>query len=59
MTVQMPLLAPDYAAALYRQLHQADDLGCDWIAVELPPAGPEWEAVHDRLSRAASSEKTS
>src|ERR1035441_5772925 len=52
-TVQMPRSAGDYAAALYRELHDADESNLDWIAVELPPAGPEWEAVHDRLRRAA------
>jgi L-threonylcarbamoyladenylate synthase len=51
---QMPISAPDYAAALYRELHAAD-AGCyNWIAVDLPPQLPEWEAVHDRLRRAAS-----
>jgi L-threonylcarbamoyladenylate synthase len=53
-TVQMPTAAPDYAAALYEILHQADVGNYNWIAVDLPPSGPEWEAVHDRLRRAAS-----
>ncbi len=52
--LQMPRAARDYAAALYHQLHQADQGGYDWIAVELPPHSHEWEAVHDRLRRAAS-----
>jgi L-threonylcarbamoyladenylate synthase len=52
--VQMPTAAADYAAALYEKLHEADAANLDWIAVELPPAVPEWEAVHDRLRRAAS-----
>ena len=51
---QMPLVVADYAAALYRELHQADEAGFDWIAVELPPRSPAWDAVHDRLHRAAS-----
>jgi L-threonylcarbamoyladenylate synthase len=51
---QMPLAAADYAAALYGELHQADETGFDWIAVELPPHSHPWEAVHDRLRRAAS-----
>ena len=50
---QMPPSASDYAAQLYGALHEADDAGVDWIAVDLPPAAPEWEAVHDRLRRAA------
>lgn len=51
---QMPQPAPEYAAALYQALHQADDANYPWIAVDLPPETPDWEAVHDRLRRAAS-----
>ncbi|MGA9352285.1 MAG: L-threonylcarbamoyladenylate synthase [Terriglobales bacterium] len=51
--VQMPLSAADYAARLYGALHEADDARVDWIAVDVPPATAEWEAVHDRLRRAA------
>ncbi len=51
---RMPSSAGDYGAALYRVLHEADDSNVDWIALDLPPATPEWEAVHDRLRRAAS-----
>lgn len=50
---QMPHSAPDYAARLYSALHEADDAHVDWIAVDLPPTTPDWEAVHDRLRRAA------
>ena len=53
-TIQMPAAAADYAAALYEILHQADAGNYDWIAVDLPSNTPEWEAVHDRLRRAAS-----
>jgi L-threonylcarbamoyladenylate synthase len=53
-TIQMPAAAPDYAAALYEILHQADVGNYNWIAVDLPPRAPEWEAVHDRLRRSAS-----
>jgi L-threonylcarbamoyladenylate synthase len=51
---QMPQSAADYAASLYDLLHQADARNLAWIAVDLPPATPDWEAVHDRLRRAAS-----
>ncbi len=51
---QMPHSAAAYAAALYRQLHEADAGNYDWIAVDLPPNTPDWEAVQDRLRRAAS-----
>jgi L-threonylcarbamoyladenylate synthase len=53
-TIQMPEAAADYAAALYEVLHQADAGNYNWIAVDPPPNTPEWEAVHDRLKRAAS-----
>ncbi|HEX7422628.1 MAG TPA: L-threonylcarbamoyladenylate synthase [Terriglobales bacterium] len=50
---QMPQSAADYAAALYEVLHQADAGTYSWIAVDFPPSTPEWEAIHDRLKRAA------
>jgi L-threonylcarbamoyladenylate synthase len=50
---QMPQSAADYAAALYEVLHQADAGNYNWIAVDLPPGTPEWEAIQDRLRRAA------
>ncbi len=53
-SVQMPAGAAAYAAALYDQLHNADAARCDWIAVDLPAQTPDWEAIHDRLRRAAS-----
>ena len=49
----MPGNAPDYAAALYAKLHQLDQQGYDWIAVEEPPGEPEWAGIGDRLRRAA------
>jgi len=52
---QMPQSAAEYAAALYDVLHLADTGNYNWIAVDIPPSTPEWEAVHDRLRRAASS----
>lgn len=55
-TIQMPTAVADYAAALYEKLHEADTANVDWIAVDLPPNAPDWEAVQDRLRRAASNE---
>ena len=52
-TRQMPDAAADYAAILYRELHDADECNYDWIAVDLPPNTSEWEAIQDRLKRAA------
>jgi len=42
-----------YAARLYAALHALDDAAVDCIVVELPPHGPEWLAVNDRLRRAS------
>jgi L-threonylcarbamoyladenylate synthase len=52
--IAMPRVPSEYAAALYDKLHEADAGHYDWIAVDLPPNLPEWEAVLDRLHRAAS-----
>lgn len=43
-----------YARALYAALHRCDDLGAEVILVETPPAGAAWQAIRDRLGRAAS-----
>ena len=51
--VLMPDEVSEYAARLYQTLHDVDARGYDWIAVEAPPNAPEWEAVRDRLTRAA------
>lgn len=50
---EMPSLADDYAEQLYANLRKLDKGGHKQILVEAPPAGPEWLAVNDRLSRAA------
>ena len=50
---QMPDSALEYAAALYEILHRVDAGNYQWIAVDLPPSTPEWEAIQDRLKRAA------
>jgi L-threonylcarbamoyladenylate synthase len=51
--VRMPDEPVAYAARLYDELHALDDLGCDVIVVERVPAGSAWDAVRDRLERAA------
>jgi L-threonylcarbamoyladenylate synthase len=51
---QMPPSAAVYAAMLYHELHEADAAGYDWITVDLPPHSHDWEAIRDRLRRAAS-----
>jgi L-threonylcarbamoyladenylate synthase len=42
-----------YAHALYALLRELDDVGFERILVETPPRTPEWDAVNDRLDRAA------
>ena len=54
--VAMPGDPAKYAAKLYEVLHLLDFRGFAWIAVETPPNLPEWEAVRDRLRRAAGRE---
>ncbi len=54
--VRMPNDASQYAARLYGVLHALDARGYDWIAVETPGPGAEWEGVLDRLRRAATSD---
>jgi L-threonylcarbamoyladenylate synthase len=49
----MPCDPTGYAETLYRTLHDLDRRRLDWIAIEPPPDTPEWDAVHDRLRRAA------
>ena len=51
--VQMPSDPTGYAARLYDTLHQLDQAGLDWIAVELPPETAEWSGILDRLLRAS------
>ncbi|MFO0659632.1 MAG: L-threonylcarbamoyladenylate synthase [Polyangiaceae bacterium] len=44
---------PDgYASGLYAMLHELDRIS-DEIVIELPPRDAAWEAIHDRLRRAA------
>lgn len=46
--------SPDgYAAALYDALHDADAAGCQLLFIEDVPAEAAWEAIRDRLTRAA------
>ena len=50
---QMPIDAASYGKKLYRSLADADKLQPDEIWLERPPQGEAWNAVNDRLSRAA------
>jgi len=42
-----------YAQALYATLRELDHQGYDRILVQAPPRTPEWDAVNDRIGRAA------
>jgi len=46
----------DFAKAMYGALRRLDDAGADVLLVEAVPDEPEWLAVRDRLTRAASSD---
>ena len=52
--IQLPSDAAGYAREFYRALHLADECRSRYIVVEAPPKGEEWEAIWDRLRRAAS-----
>ena len=51
--VRLPADAAGYAHGLYAGLRELEAHGCRSIAVEAVPEGPEWEAIADRLQRAA------
>ncbi len=49
----MPRDPAEYAERLYSILHDLDQEGYDWIAIEMPPDTREWTGIRDRLTRAA------
>jgi L-threonylcarbamoyladenylate synthase len=49
----MPHEATAFARALYAELHRCDEAGAATIIVESLPTGTEWQALTDRLTRAA------
>jgi L-threonylcarbamoyladenylate synthase len=51
--IQMPADPEAYARRLYAALHELDQRGCSLVLVERVPPTPAWEAVRDRLGRAA------
>ena len=53
LVARMPVDAADAARELFARLRAFDEQGVTLIWVESPPAMPEWEAVADRLRRAA------
>ena len=53
--VRLPRNVHHYGARLYATLHALDQAAVDEIVIEEPPNAVAWAAVHDRLTRAASS----
>jgi L-threonylcarbamoyladenylate synthase len=53
-----PGSAAEYARRLYALLHQLDESGAERILVAAPPSGEAWDAVQDRLRRAAAAAET-
>jgi L-threonylcarbamoyladenylate synthase len=51
--VRLPAEAGGYAAGLYRTLHELDAADLDRVVAALPPDGPGWLGVRDRLGRAS------
>jgi L-threonylcarbamoyladenylate synthase len=49
----VPVVAAQYAHELYGALRALDAQNVDVILVEAPPKTPAWQAVNDRLARAA------
>ncbi len=49
----MPATPPAYAQALYAALHEADATACQAVWIVMPPDAAPWQAVRDRLQRAA------
>ena len=45
--------ADTFARELYSLLRELDAAGCDLLLVQMPPADDDWQAIRDRLTRAA------
>jgi L-threonylcarbamoyladenylate synthase len=51
--LMMPVDPQEYGQVLYARLREVDTWGCRCVLVQLPSAIMAWEAVRDRLQRAA------
>src|SRR5216117_348236 len=49
----IPADAKAFARAIYAELHRCDEAGAQFIVVEAVPETAEWQAINDRLRRAA------
>jgi L-threonylcarbamoyladenylate synthase len=55
-TLAMPADPANYAARLYAALHDLEEARVTSIVVDMPPDLPAWQAIRDRLRRAATGE---
>ncbi len=53
VSLRLPADPAGYARDLYAALRDLEDRGCTSICIEGVPASPEWDAIRDRLTRAA------
>ncbi|HXY22363.1 MAG TPA: L-threonylcarbamoyladenylate synthase [Burkholderiaceae bacterium] len=53
MTIAAALAPQEYAHWLYEHLRALDASAAQRLLIAVPPSGEAWEAVHDRLRRAA------
>jgi L-threonylcarbamoyladenylate synthase len=51
--IRMPKDPKVYAQKLYAALRELDETASGTILIETPPSTPEWDAIRDRLTRAA------
>jgi L-threonylcarbamoyladenylate synthase len=51
----IPHDAEAFGRAIYSELHECDNQGAEWIVIEALPETREWQAIADRLNRAAGS----
>lgn len=51
--IVLPADPAAYARRLYALLRELDEAGYDRILLQRPPAGPAWQGVNDRITRAA------
>ena len=53
ITLRLPADPTGYARDLYAALRELEDRGCTSICIESVPSTSEWDAIRDRLARAA------
>jgi L-threonylcarbamoyladenylate synthase len=53
MSIAASATSEDYARLLYAHLRALDASSAQRLLIVMPPGGASWEAVHDRLRRAA------